>query len=46
LALTSVIGLYHTRIDAGTMRLINRISGALVAIFGLAVLVNLMMKYL
>ena len=46
LALTSVIGLFHARIDAGTMRLINRISGALVAIFGLAVLVNLAMKYL
>jgi threonine/homoserine/homoserine lactone efflux protein len=46
LALTSVIGVYHARINAGTVRLINRISGALVAIFGLAVLVNLMVKYL
>jgi threonine/homoserine/homoserine lactone efflux protein len=46
LVLTSVIGLFHTRIDAGTMRLINRISGALVAIFGLAVLGNLAVKFL
>ena len=45
LVLTSVIGLFHTRIDSGAMRLINRISGALVAIFGLAVLVNLVVKY-
>ena len=46
LALTSFIGLFHTRIDAGAMRLINRVSGALVAIFGLAVLANLFVKYL
>ena len=46
LALTSIIGLFHTKIDAGTMRLINRISGALVAIFGLAVLGNLAAKIL
>jgi threonine/homoserine/homoserine lactone efflux protein len=46
LALTSFIGLFHTRIDAGAMRLINRVSGALVAIFGLAVLANLLVKYL
>jgi threonine/homoserine/homoserine lactone efflux protein len=46
LALTSFISLFHTRIDAGAMRLINRISGSLVAIFGLAVLINLVVKYL
>ncbi len=46
LVLTSIIGLFHTRIDASVIGLINRISGALVAIFGLAVLVNLVMKYL
>ena len=46
LVLTSVIGLFHTRIDARAMLLINRGSGALVAIFGLAVLANLAMKIL
>ena len=45
LALTSFIGLFHTRIGAGAMQLINRVSGALVAIFGLAVLANLVVKY-
>ena len=46
LALTSVIRLYQARINAGTIRLINQISGALVTIFGLVVLVNLMVKNL
>jgi len=46
LVLTSGIGLFHTRIDAGAMRLINRISGALVSLFGLAVLGNLAVKFL
>jgi threonine/homoserine/homoserine lactone efflux protein len=46
LSLTSIIGLYHARIDSGTLKLINRISGALVMIFGLAVLINLVVKYL
>jgi threonine/homoserine/homoserine lactone efflux protein len=46
LVLTSVIGLFHARVDAGAMRLINRVSGALVAIFGLAVLANLAIKFL
>ena len=46
LALTSVIGLFHTRITTGAMQRINRVSGALVAIFGLAVLINLVVKYL
>ena len=46
LVLTSVIGLFHARIDTAAMRLINRISGALVALFGLAVLGNLAVKIL
>jgi threonine/homoserine/homoserine lactone efflux protein len=46
LILTSVIGLYHARIDGGTVRLINRASGGLVALFGLAGLVTLMIKNL
>lgn len=46
LALTSVIGLFHTRIDAGVMRMINRGSGVLVVLFGLAVLGHLAMKIL
>ena len=41
LVLTTVIGLFHARIDAGRVVLINRVSGLLVAIFGLAVLGNL-----
>jgi threonine/homoserine/homoserine lactone efflux protein len=46
LALTSFIGLFHTRIDTSAIRLINRISGGLVLVFGLAGLANLMIKYL
>ena len=45
LCLTSIIGLFHGRIDSGAVRLINRTSGALVMIFGLAVLINLVVKY-
>src|SRR3984957_18567332 len=41
LVLTTVIGLFHARIDARAMGIINRVSGVLVALFGLAVLVNL-----
>jgi len=41
LVLTTIIGLFHARIDAKRVMLINRFSGLLVAIFGLAVLVNL-----
>ncbi|RYI10871.1 MAG: LysE family translocator [Acetobacteraceae bacterium] len=44
LVLTTVIGLFHTRIDEKAMRLINRVSGVLVAIFGLVVLVHLALK--
>jgi threonine/homoserine/homoserine lactone efflux protein len=46
LVLTSVIGLFHTRIDAAAMLLINRTSGVLVMLFGLAVLGHLAMKFL
>jgi threonine/homoserine/homoserine lactone efflux protein len=45
LVLTTVIGLFHTRIDEKAMRRINRGSGFLVAIFGLVVLIHLAMKF-
>ena len=45
LALTTVIGLFHTRIDEAAMKRINRGSGLLVAIFGLVVLVHLAVKF-
>ncbi len=45
LALTTVIGLYHTKIDEKAMKRINRGSGALVGIFGLVVLVHLVVKF-
>jgi threonine/homoserine/homoserine lactone efflux protein len=45
LALTTVIGLFHTRIDERAMKAINRGSGVLVAIFGLAVLIHLAWKF-
>jgi threonine/homoserine/homoserine lactone efflux protein len=41
LALTSIIGLFHARIDGDRVLAINRTCGFLVALFGLAVLVNL-----
>ncbi len=41
LVLTAIIGLFHARIDGSRILAINRICGFLVAIFGLAVLVNL-----
>jgi threonine/homoserine/homoserine lactone efflux protein len=40
LALTTLIGLFHARIDENWMRTINRGSGLLLAVFGLAVLVH------
>jgi threonine/homoserine/homoserine lactone efflux protein len=46
LCLTSVIGIFHARITDGTVRIINRGSGILVALFGLAVLVHVGMKIL
>jgi threonine/homoserine/homoserine lactone efflux protein len=44
LCLTSVIGIFHTRITDRTVRIINRGSGVLVAAFGLAVLVHVVAK--
>ena len=46
LALTTVIGLFHTRIDEKAMRAINRGSGVLVAVFGVVVLVHLAFKFI
>jgi len=45
LALTTVIGLFHARIDEKVMKRINQGSGVLVAIFGLVVLVHLAFKF-
>ncbi|HWA69786.1 MAG TPA: LysE family transporter [Rhizomicrobium sp.] len=45
LALTTVIGIFHARIDEGAMKGINRGSGVLVALFGLVVLVHLGWKF-
>lgn len=44
LCLTTVIGLFHAKITDGTVRVINRGSGALVALFGLAVLIHVSIK--
>ncbi len=44
LCLTSVIGIFHTRITDRTVRIINRGSGVLVAGFGLAVLIHVVVK--
>jgi threonine/homoserine/homoserine lactone efflux protein len=44
LVLTTVIGLFHARIDEKVMRTINRGSGLLVALCGAAVLVHLARK--
>ncbi len=45
LVLTALIGLFHTRIDEKAMRAINKGSGVLVGLFGLAVLVHLTTKF-
>ena len=45
LALTTIIGIFHTRIDEKAMRIINRACGALVMACGLAVLIHLAIKY-
>jgi threonine/homoserine/homoserine lactone efflux protein len=45
LALTTVIGLFHARIDEKAMRIINRACGVLVMGCGLVVLVHLVLKY-
>jgi len=41
-----VIGIFHTRITDRTVRIINRGSGVLVALFGLAVLIHVVTKLL
>jgi len=46
LVLTTMIGLFHARLDAGVVRLINRSSGLLVGLFGAAVLIHLALKLL
>ncbi|MBA2589277.1 MAG: LysE family transporter [Alphaproteobacteria bacterium] len=45
LALTTMIGLFHTRIDEKAMRIINRACGVLVMACGLVVLVHLALKH-
>lgn len=45
LVLTTLIGLFHTRIDEKAMWAINRGSGVLVASFGLVVLIHLVTKF-
>jgi threonine/homoserine/homoserine lactone efflux protein len=45
LALTTLIGLFHAKIDENAMRMINRICGVLVMGCGMAVLVHLAIKF-
>ena len=45
LVLTTVIGLFHARIDEKAMRLINRACGVLVVGCGMAVLIHLALKF-
>jgi threonine/homoserine/homoserine lactone efflux protein len=45
LALTTVVGLYHAKVDENAMRIINRICGLLVMGCGLAVLIHLALKF-
>ncbi len=44
LTLTTFVGLFHARIDDYVMHIINRISGFLIAGFGVAVLTHLLIK--
>lgn len=44
LSLTTVVGLFHARIDDYVMHVINMVSGFLIAAFGVAVLTHLIMK--
>lgn len=44
LLLTTLIGLFHARITDMRVRIINRVSGVLVGLFGLAVLVHVLMR--
>jgi threonine/homoserine/homoserine lactone efflux protein len=43
--LTSIIGIFHARIDARIMRVINHISGLAVSAFGVAVLIHVGLKF-
>ena len=45
LALTSIVGFFHTRVDENAMRIINRACGVLVVGCGLAVLIHLALKF-
>jgi threonine/homoserine/homoserine lactone efflux protein len=45
LLLTTFVGLLHARIDDHVMRIINHGSGLLVALFGLAVLIHVAVKF-
>ncbi len=45
LALTTMIGLFHTKIDEKAMKMINRACGLLVIGCGLAVLIHLAWKF-
>ncbi|MGA7675587.1 MAG: LysE family transporter [Rhizomicrobium sp.] len=46
LTLTTVVGLLHARINDGVVRLINEISGTMVALFGVVVLGHLVLHLL
>lgn len=43
--LTEIIGHLHTKIDARVMRIINHSSGVAIALFGVAVLVHVVLKF-
>jgi threonine/homoserine/homoserine lactone efflux protein len=44
--LTTFVGLFHARIDAAAMRIINHVSGIAVCLFGLIVLIRVLLKSL
>ena len=44
LALTTLIGLFHARIDDRIVRIINRCSGVAVSLFGMVVLIHVLHK--
>ncbi len=43
--LTTIIGLFHARIDDHVMRVINHLSGIAVSAFGIAVLIHAALKF-
>lgn len=45
LALTTIIGLFHAKIDEKAMRIINQTCGVLVMVCGMVVLIHLALKY-